>query len=358
MDTLDAFTEQKDENRGRYFKGKEGPRPEIYSHCPRFGRPRFRNISPHSSTFELHKENMARSDKYTDHVVQYHQIAISPRIAHQNLNRVHDHNVLLERQYKEDNKGYINHPTTSQGNNNVHLHSHVLQRNNQEHTNRHLLNYREKAWYYGQNRRCGRGYDRPYHLPVGHFYPPPVHSDLDPHYYSPPGNPTSVQHPPEEQREKSLGPFLQPETPVISTQTEAHPFHHHLSSGPEKSSRNGGLKSLDVVCGRGAPKNFHYGNHAFSEFIKGYQTSYMCSKRGDKPRIALQLLDTMKSQGIRFVKRQKSSGAHSCWVEIDSKRAYEKVCQALRDGAPDARREMLSTSIMGKYEKENRSLHF
>jgi hypothetical protein len=68
----------------------------------------------------------------------------------------------------------------------------------------------------------------------------------------------------------------------------------------------------------------------------------------------MKLLDTVKARGARFVRRQKTSGRFT-WVEIDDRGAYEKVCQALRDGAPDLRRQMLASSSRQKVknEKEN-----
>jgi hypothetical protein len=56
----------------------------------------------------------------------------------------------------------------------------------------------------------------------------------------------------------------------------------------------------------------------------------------------MKLLDVVKSRGARFVKRQKSVGRFT-WVDIGDKGAYEKVCQGLRDGAPDLRRQVMSS---------------
>lgn len=61
----------------------------------------------------------------------------------------------------------------------------------------------------------------------------------------------------------------------------------------------------------------------------------------------MKIMDIIKKSGARFVKREKSAG-HFSWVEIDGKGAYEKVCQALRDGAPDVQRKALSASTKKK----------
>jgi hypothetical protein len=124
-----------------------------------------------------------------------------------------------------------------------------------------------------------------------------------------------------------------PATNHIATKRAAH----------TGESSAGELQSLDIVCGRGAPTNFHYGNHVFRELLQEYQTSYLCAKRSVKPNIALEILDVVKAGGARFVRREKTPGGFS-WVGIQDKGAYEKVCQGLRDGAPDLRRQMLSSS--------------
>eukprot|EP00980_Cylindrotheca_fusiformis_P007960 scaffold1697_cov120-Cylindrotheca_fusiformis.AAC.42 len=101
------------------------------------------------------------------------------------------------------------------------------------------------------------------------------------------------------------------------------------------------LRTLDIVCGRGAPTNYHYGNQVFRELVEDHQTSYLCAKRSDKPHIAMKLMDLVKENGGRFVRRQRTAEG-LIWQEINDKGAYEKVCQALRDGAPDLRRQVMS----------------
>ena len=109
----------------------------------------------------------------------------------------------------------------------------------------------------------------------------------------------------------------------------------------------GELQELDIVCGRGAPTNYHYGNQVFKEVIQEYQTAYLCARRSDKPQLAMKIMDLVKNGGARFVKREKAAGVFA-WVEIDSKGAYERVCQALRDGATDLRKMVLSADAKSR----------
>jgi hypothetical protein len=85
----------------------------------------------------------------------------------------------------------------------------------------------------------------------------------------------------------------------------------------------------------------------FRDLVKNYETSYMCAKRSDKPRIAMELLDIVRARGGCFVRKDKVAG-QSAWVEIGEHRAYEKVCQALREGAPELRRQMLAVCLKSK----------
>jgi hypothetical protein len=142
-----------------------------------------------------------------------------------------------------------------------------------------------------------------------------------------------------------------------------HQFVGHLPSPaqvtPSRPTKSGGiaannddssnyiseLQGNDIVCGRGAPTSFHHGNHTYRELVADYQTVYLCSKRSDKPKIAMELLELVRSRGGRFVRRVKRlyKGRFG-WEENGEKQAHEKVCQALREGAPELRRKMLASS--------------
>jgi len=82
--------------------------------------------------------------------------------------------------------------------------------------------------------------------------------------------------------------------------------------------------------------------------VKQYQGQYLASKRADKPFIASHVVSVIQSRGGRFLRRYKRSGAsthgHFVWVEVEPQKAYEKACQALREGAPEIRRKMQASS--------------
>lgn len=103
----------------------------------------------------------------------------------------------------------------------------------------------------------------------------------------------------------------------------------------------------DVLCGRGAPTSWHPGNKFFRRLVKEHQKEYLASRRSDKPLVAMKLLEEIRARGGRFLKRNKIVGITNrgrfVWVEISEQQAYEKACQALREGAPNIRRRMQSS---------------
>lgn len=116
----------------------------------------------------------------------------------------------------------------------------------------------------------------------------------------------------------------------------------------------------DVLCGRGAPTNYHPGNEYFRELVKQYQNQYLASKRADKPFVASHIVNIVQSRGGRFLRRYKRNGVswergHFVWVEVDPQKAYEKACQALREGAPEIRRKMQEADHSDDGEDERKS---
>ena len=96
------------------------------------------------------------------------------------------------------------------------------------------------------------------------------------------------------------------------------------------------------------------GNRSFQDLIDARQTEYLSSKRSEKPEVATRIMELIKAKGGRFVRRVKNSfHGRFGWEEIEEKRAYEKVCQSLRERAPEVRRKMIASSI-----RTNLSLSF
>lgn len=189
--------------------------------------------------------------------------------------------------------------------------------------------------------------------------PPPEVHQASPHYpgsYSQHALGSGYDHDRYYPNYHNSCPQAKPVLPAVN-QTSIQPLNRLLHHAPyncaqapsqatqaiEPVRAEGDLRQIDIVCGRGAPTNYHYGNQVFKEVVEEYQTKYLCAKRSDKPHIAMKIFDIVKESGARFVKRDKAAGRF-CWVEIDRKGAYDKICQALREGAPDLRRRVLSAA--------------
>jgi hypothetical protein len=129
--------------------------------------------------------------------------------------------------------------------------------------------------------------------------------------------------------------------------------HRSIPAVPTAQGYRSNLRENDVTTGRGAPTNFHPGNLLFRELVLQHQTAYLCAKRSDKPSVAMKVLEILESRDGRMVKRNKVAGRFQ-WEPIDRKAAFDKVCSALRDGAPELRRKLIMTtgSVAGGHKKK------
>jgi ABC-type ATPase with predicted acetyltransferase domain len=89
----------------------------------------------------------------------------------------------------------------------------------------------------------------------------------------------------------------------------------------------------------------HPGNQAYRSLIQKHETDYLWAKRSDKPVIAMQIMETLKRQDVRFVRKEGNSRG---WLVLDENKIYEKVCQSLREGAPELRRKILASDARKK----------
>ena len=63
------------------------------------------------------------------------------------------------------------------------------------------------------------------------------------------------------------------------------------------------IKKSDVLSGRGGATNSHSGNKAFRKLVKDYQELYLKAKKRDKPGVAAMLVDKIRENGGRFLRR-------------------------------------------------------
>mmetsp|Transcript_111939 Transcript_111939/g.321609 ORF Transcript_111939/g.321609 Transcript_111939/m.321609 type:complete len:201 (-) Transcript_111939:71-673(-) len=89
------------------------------------------------------------------------------------------------------------------------------------------------------------------------------------------------------------------------------------------------IGSNDVLCGRGGATNNHPGNKRFRAIVAHHMSEYLAARKKEKAIIARQIVDHIKAQGGRFLKR---SDGDKTWIEVSDKKATEKTSQALREG--------------------------
>lgn len=118
-----------------------------------------------------------------------------------------------------------------------------------------------------------------------------------------------------------------------------------ISSPPSNKKFIFELRPYDVLCGRGVPNKLGRGNSFFKELVKKDQLEYISCRRNEKPPIATNIIEIIRDRGGRFLRRARVTEAGTpdryAWAELPENRIYEKVCQALRDGAPQIRQRML-----------------
>lgn len=93
----------------------------------------------------------------------------------------------------------------------------------------------------------------------------------------------------------------------------------------------------DVLCGRGGGTNQHYGNIVFRNLVDTNREKYLRSKKNDKPFISRWIVKAIRDRNGRFLKKDEASGLY---YEIGDNEAREKASQALRQRAPERKREL------------------
>ena len=193
----------------------------------------------------------------------------------------------------------------------------------------------------------------------------PSREAIDPRIYKQETEDTSYLTPPDLTHDsETTRSIIRPETRIVVAQeSRTRGRFHPNKRSSETQSLITELCENDIVCGRGAPTRFHKGNIQFQNLILQYQSTYLFSKRPDKPRLAWALLEIIQSNGGRFFRRVKGKGSKSSkptnentscfgWEQLNERQAYEKICQSLREGAPELRRKILSGSSTSELENQ------
>jgi len=103
----------------------------------------------------------------------------------------------------------------------------------------------------------------------------------------------------------------------------------------------------DILYGRGGGTNHHPGNKRYRKLVEDRKIEYVNSKRLDKPVVALDIVKKWRSQSPpgRFLRMDDKTGL---WSDVGDKKAREKTSQALREKAPQIRRELEEAGYPGE----------
>lgn len=95
----------------------------------------------------------------------------------------------------------------------------------------------------------------------------------------------------------------------------------------------------DVLCGRGGGTNHHPGNKQYRKLVEDRKRDYVNSSKRGKPLLSRSIVEAVRKQDPpgRFLTKDDKTGL---WYDIGDQKAREKTAQALREGAPDIRKEI------------------
>jgi hypothetical protein len=99
--------------------------------------------------------------------------------------------------------------------------------------------------------------------------------------------------------------------------------------------------SHDVLCGRGGGTNNHIGNSHWRMLVAANKKLYITLPKRQKMLLSRSIVNAVRSQNPpgRFLQKDNKS---NLWFDVGDQRAQEKTSQALREGAPDIRKEVAS----------------
>jgi len=96
----------------------------------------------------------------------------------------------------------------------------------------------------------------------------------------------------------------------------------------------------DVLCGRGGSINNHIGNEKYRVLVNQKKRVYLTARfKREKRLIAASIVQTVRGVDPpgRFLQRDPATGV---WHDIGDTKARDKTSQALREGAPEIRKEI------------------
>jgi hypothetical protein len=98
----------------------------------------------------------------------------------------------------------------------------------------------------------------------------------------------------------------------------------------------------DVLSGRGARGRTHVGTQAYRTLVQRNQARYSICPEREKRMISKSIVDTIVGDGRRFLGQKKGI---SGWYVMSLDEAIKKTSQALREGQPKRRQELVRSGV-------------
>lgn len=97
-------------------------------------------------------------------------------------------------------------------------------------------------------------------------------------------------------------------------------------------------RDSDVLCGRGGAALRHPGNQTYRRLVHLNKGLYITCLKAEKFKISRSIVAAIREQDGRFLERNTQKGT---WYDIGDKKAIEKTSQALREGQPKLRQQIV-----------------
>ena len=103
----------------------------------------------------------------------------------------------------------------------------------------------------------------------------------------------------------------------------------------------------DIIGGRGSLPLRHPGNISYRKIVNSNKQAYIKSMKNDKLRLSKSIVMAIRETGGRFLERvtpynKDEDGAPVAYRDIGDRRAIEKTSQALREGQPKLKKQMIA----------------
>jgi hypothetical protein len=119
-------------------------------------------------------------------------------------------------------------------------------------------------------------------------------------------------------------------------------------------------KPNDVVLGRGKPFQDHPGNQHMADMVNEKWESYQNSTLKGKMDLTMQIVETIKGQGYKFLRRLDKDMARDVpadygWIVVDDSKAREKVSHGFRNNT--IQRKGNYDPIQEQKQPETKAIH-